>query len=99
ARLARRAVALTDASWQQALGRNGVALGVGRLPAMLVSSEIMVPIVCNPVRPVILLPGAALAWSQERCDSVLLHELAHVRRQDLITAQAAHLAVLMFWFH
>jgi beta-lactamase regulating signal transducer with metallopeptidase domain len=66
---------------------------------MLVSSDITVPIVCNPVRPAILLPAAALEWSDERCDSVLLHELAHVRRMDLITAQAAHLAVLMFWFH
>lgn len=45
--------------------------------------RIAAPILVGIVRPMILLPAAALAgWDPQQLEMVLLHELAHVRRYD-----------------
>jgi beta-lactamase regulating signal transducer with metallopeptidase domain len=98
-RVARRAPTMTDHAWQVALARHGVTLGLARLPALRVSPRITVPIVCGALRPTILLPIEAREWPRERRDAVLLHELAHVRRFDLITARVTQLASTLYWFN
>ena len=49
--------------------------------------------------PIIVLPEAAEEWSTERRRSVLLHELAHVRRRDLLTNAIVQFACALYWFH
>ncbi|MBI2687885.1 MAG: TonB family protein [Acidobacteria bacterium] len=49
--------------------------------------------------PVILLPESAADWPEERLEMVLTHELAHVRRRDLLWRLAGTLACCMYWFH
>ena len=49
--------------------------------------------------PVILLPAGACAWTAERLEMVLTHELAHVRRRDLWWRLAGTLACCLYWFH
>lgn len=51
------------------------------------------------LRPVILLPKGAEAWSRERLEAVLLHEFAHVRRNDFASQLLAELACALYWFH
>jgi beta-lactamase regulating signal transducer with metallopeptidase domain len=99
ARIARRAAPMMDHAWLVALARHGVTLGLRHLPAVRVSPRITVPIVCGTVRPTILLPVEAHEWNGERRDAVLLHELAHVRRFDLITARVTQLASTLYWFN
>jgi beta-lactamase regulating signal transducer with metallopeptidase domain len=48
-------------------------------------------------RPVILLPRSALAWTHERMQAVLLHELAHVRRRDSLTQSLSLLICAFYW--
>lgn len=98
-RVARRATPMTDHAWQVALARHGVTLGLTRLPALRVSPKSTVPIVCGALHPTILLPVEALEWTGERRDAVLLHELAHVRRFDLVTARVTQLASTLYWFN
>lgn len=98
ARVARRAATVTDPAWHAALARHGGTLGLARLPALRVSPRIPVPIVSGTLHPTILLPAEALTWAGERRDAVLLHELAHVRRLDLLTARLAQLASTLYWF-
>jgi hypothetical protein len=47
----------------------------------------------------VLLPAAAFEWDAERRRSVLLHELAHVRRGDLRVQALAQAACAVYWFN
>ena len=50
-------------------------------------------------RPVVMLPAAASAWSEERMRVVLLHELAHARRGDWLLQMAAETLRCVWWFN
>jgi TonB family protein len=65
---------------------------------VLLSRELQVPVACGLLRPRILLPSSAEHWSLTRLEAVLLHELAHLRRRDLLTQVAAHLVAAVWWF-
>jgi beta-lactamase regulating signal transducer with metallopeptidase domain len=50
-------------------------------------------------RPVVILPAEAATWDAERRRVVLLHELTHVRRRDLLAQAIAQAACCLYWFH
>ena len=98
-RVVKRATALTDTRWQRALARHATTLGLARLPALRISADVTVPMVFGAWRPTVLLPSEAVGWTDERRDAVLLHELAHVRRFDLLTSHVTRLAPTLYWFN
>ena len=51
------------------------------------------------LRPVILLPKASLTWTVDRLEAVLLHELAHVRRNDSLSQWLTLAVCALYWFH
>jgi beta-lactamase regulating signal transducer with metallopeptidase domain len=55
------------------------------------------PIVWGIFRPVILLPKSAHLWTRERMQTVLLHELAHIRRRDSLTRALSQAACALYW--
>lgn len=57
------------------------------------------PMVVGFLRPVVLLPSDSNTWSLERRRQVLLHELAHVQRRDVLTQSIAGLACAVYWFN
>ena len=67
-------------------------LGIGRVVRTLESSTAAVPMTWGTLRPVVLLPEEARHWSSERLHAVVLHELIHVRRHDLLAQLAAQAA-------
>ena len=50
-------------------------------------------------RPVILLPADASNWSIERQRAVLLHEFAHIQRQDWLMQTMAQITCAVYWFN
>ncbi|MBL8891242.1 MAG: DUF1549 domain-containing protein [Planctomycetaceae bacterium] len=58
-----------------------------------------VPIVWGLLVPRLRLPAAALHWSKEQLHSVLLHELAHLRRFDLFELLLTQLACALHWYN
>lgn len=74
-------------------------LGIRRPVEVLHSRTLDIPCTWGLRRPVILLPRSALAWSDERIKAVLLHELGHVRRRDVLFTALSRLACALYWFH
>jgi len=73
--------------------------GVSRPVRLLVSDEVRVPATWGVRRPVVALPAAASLWCAERLRVVLLHELLHVRRHDVLVEWLLEAVTIAFWFH
>jgi len=67
-------------------------------PGVRISAAIEAPVVVGILRPIVLLPVASQAWTEERMNAVLLHEFSHVRRRDGLALFAAQLACALYWF-
>lgn len=86
-------------AWRAALTRAARRLRLDQ-PVRIVGHErAPMPFTAGLLRPVIVLPAAARAWSDDRREAVLLHELAHVKRGDMVPHLIAQAACALYWFH
>jgi len=90
---------LTDARWTDALYEAADRLDLEQSPRLLSSSRVEMPFACGLVRPTIVLPASASEWSDDLRRTVLFHELAHVRRRDLVGHTVGRFACALYWFH
>lgn len=97
--LCRRAVAVTDPAWTQAIAVARRTTGFDQPLRVLVSAEIDIPFVTGLWRPAVLIPSAGGEWSAEEKRSVLAHEIAHLTRFDLWTRALATVACALHWFN
>jgi TonB family protein len=74
-------------------------LGIRRRVRALESADAPMPLTWGILRPVVLLPEGAREWPPDRLRSVLLHELVHVQRFDLLAQAIAQAACCFYWFH
>jgi beta-lactamase regulating signal transducer with metallopeptidase domain len=81
------------------LGALADELAVRRPVRVVESAEAEVPMTFGAWRPVIVVPPGFAAWPAARRRSVLLHELAHVRRHDWLALCLARAASVVYWFH
>lgn len=65
---------------------------------LLLSPACRVPFACGILRPAVLLPADAERWPQSRLKAALAHELAHIRRGDLVVQCAGYIVCVLFWF-
>ena len=63
-----------------------------------ISPGIEAPVVVGVLRPIVLLPTASQAWSQERLRAVLLHEFSHVHARDGLALSLAQVVCALYWF-
>ena len=98
-RIVRRAVLLDDRSWQGPLYEIADRMGLERAPVLLRSDDVMMPFAAGLLHPVVVLPEASDTWSAERRSAVLIHELAHVKRRDLVGHAMGRVACALYWFH
>jgi beta-lactamase regulating signal transducer with metallopeptidase domain/tetratricopeptide (TPR) repeat protein len=65
-----------------------------------ICDRLAMPVLVGIVRPLILLPPAALCgWSVEQLEMVLLHELAHVKRWDNLVNLLQRVVESVLFFH
>lgn len=84
----------------QLLGACRRQLTVNRPVGLRLSALSMSPSVCGLRRPAILMPQAMLAeLDTAQLKSVLLHELAHIKRGDLWVNLAQALLQIVYFFH
>jgi HEAT repeat protein/beta-lactamase regulating signal transducer with metallopeptidase domain len=98
-RIVRSSVPADGDDWQWLVDDAREAMGAEPRARIVISTEAAMPFTYGLLRPVIVLPESAEEWTTERRRSVLLHELAHVRRRDLLTNAVVQLACTVYWFH
>ena len=78
----------------------GLRVGNWRRPVSVRrSDEVTAPIMWGLFRPTILLPADADSWGEDRLRAVLLHELAHIRRNDWESQLIAQMMCAVYWFN
>jgi len=74
------------------------AMGPGRPARVLVSADAAGAMVVGWLRPVVVLPAAALDWPAPELAAVLRHEQAHIARRDNALALIAGIVAAVQWF-
>ncbi len=78
----------------------GRTVGLKQLPTIWTSPNAISPSVVGPFRPRIVLPDIALKeLTQHEIHTILLHELAHIKRRDLQLNLALQLGLAIQWFN
>lgn len=96
-RMERATPELTDASWQ-ALATDGCRrVGLRRTIRLRIGDEALAPATWGIRRPTVILPPSAKSWPNPQRRSVMLHELAHVKRGDWATQWIATIACAIHW--
>ncbi len=100
----RRGAVDSEPSVQNLLSGAARACGLRRLPRVLVSTEVRSPAVAGFFRPTLLLPaGFPGAFTENEAHLILLHELTHLKRYDLVqnwlfgVLQALHWCNPVLW--
>ena len=69
------------------------------LDGVLYSDRATAPMTWGFLRPVVILPAYAAAWTDAERDLVLRHERAHIARRDWLWQMLASVLTVVFWFH
>ena len=98
-RIVRNAYPLDGPQWRTPLFEVADRLELAEPPRLLASEEIRMPFACGFLKPTIVFPADCERWSLDRRHAVLLHELAHVKRRDLVGHTLGRIACALYWFH
>ncbi|SEW53544.1 M56 family metallopeptidase [Chitinophaga arvensicola] len=73
------------AAWEKHLDKLAAQLQIPRKVKLLISRHVQVPVMLGFLKPLILLPVAMVNnLSEAQLEAVLLHELAHIKRNDYL---------------
>lgn len=98
-RLARSGSAIVDSSISGLFDHLRYQAGVRRPVSLLISDGILIPMTWGLLRPTILLPSESFQWPEAQKRQVMLHELAHIRRLDVLTQRLALVVAIFHWFN
>jgi beta-lactamase regulating signal transducer with metallopeptidase domain len=100
-RVARRAMLRgavpAPAAWHALVDGAPEGLRIRRRLRLVVSPRAPVAMTWGVLRPVVVLPAAARSWTLARLRDTIFHELAHVRRLDVVAQSAAELLCALAW--
>jgi beta-lactamase regulating signal transducer with metallopeptidase domain len=98
-RLVRMATPLVESSWTALIEELSQQLKLRRRVRVLRSKESVMPMTCGVFSAHVVLPKEANEWPADRRRVVLLHELVHVKRRDLLTQTLAQIVCAIYWFN
>lgn len=99
-RLRHRGVCSAPEAWQSELARLAARLRLSRPVILLQSCLTDAPVVIGHFQPLILLPlGVLSGLSPVQIESILLHELEHIRRHDYLVNTLQRLIEGFFFYH
>ena len=99
ARIIRGGRGVRSDDWTRALVDAADRLKLISMPRLIMSDQVEMAFASDAFTPTIIVPASAEEWPYDRRRAVLLHELAHVRRRDLIGHLIASVACAVYWFN
>jgi bla regulator protein blaR1 len=95
-----RNIIAAPAQWQQKLKEFCTKISISRPVTLLQSELVNAPVAIGWLKPVILVPvGMICQLSAEQVESILLHELAHISRQDFFVNIMQGIVEAVFFFN
>lgn len=98
-RLVARAKELTDEDSEREVFHLARRLDIGTYVRVVESDELSMPITTGIRRPTIVLPSGFRGWSEDRLRAVILHELAHIHRKDVLSHMVSRVTCALHWFN
>jgi GWxTD domain-containing protein len=99
-RFRRTGVCVAARHWQARVNELATRLHIARPVALLQSSLAEVPVVTGHLRPVILMPlGVLTGLPCAQVETILMHELAHIRRHDYLINLVQTFAEGLLFYH
>jgi len=96
-RLRGRAKRVTDPKLLAAFRQVGAELRAYERVDLVMSDVAAIPFSTGFLRPAVVLPTTASEWPPEVFRTVLIHELGHVKRKDVVTRALAQLSCSLHW--
>ncbi|MET6996232.1 M56 family metallopeptidase [Chitinophaga defluvii] len=89
-----------DALWEKHLAQLTKQLGIPRKVRLMVSKSLQVPVMIGFLKPLILLPMAMVNnMNEDQLEAILLHELAHIKRNDYLLNIFQSIAETILFFN
>ncbi|CAN5620214.1 hypothetical protein BH11ARM2_BH11ARM2_34970 [soil metagenome] len=86
--------------WQDRVDRLARRFGIARPIGVLLSDRLEVPSAWGVLRPIIVLPASLLmAMPLNQVETILLHELAHIRRHDYLVNLLQTVVETVLFYH
>lgn len=99
-RLRGRVTQVRDESLIATLQEQAKELGLCIVPKIAWCAEVSIPLVIGVIHPMILLPAAAATGlSPVQLQALITHELAHIRRYDLLVNMVQRIVESILFFH
>ena len=99
-RLKTRHLQAVPANWQTLLKRLQTTLGISQKTKLAVSALVKTPMVVGWLKPIILMPVAAVnQLTPEQVEAILAHELAHIARYDYVVNILQTVVEALFYFN
>ena len=96
----RQGLVKADADLRIFVQRLSERMGIGRKVKLWLSTRVQTPVTIGFIRPVILLPIAAVSQlDTAQVEAILLHELAHIRRHDYLLNFLVRLIQTLLYFN
>jgi len=75
-------------------------LKIGKKIRVFVSAHVDVPCIIGYLKPMIILPAAVISqFSADQIQSILIHEMAHIRRNDYFVNVLQQIVGILFFFN
>lgn len=96
--LVSRSTALTG-PWSELSSELSREIQLRRRIKLLRSDRPVMPMTCGSLSATVLLPAHVEEWSADRKRVVLLHELIHVKRRDILMQAVGQIVCALYWFN
>jgi beta-lactamase regulating signal transducer with metallopeptidase domain len=85
---------------EELLAATAKKLNLRRIPQVILTDKVCCPAVFGVFRPVLLMPAGKLAnMTLKDAENIFLHELAHIKRGDLLAHAVYMILQIAYWFN